>query len=262
MTRLVRFLPAITLLAVLTVTASSEYTLARTVLALPWFVAWGVPVAIDSYVVAAVHTGRDVAPAMIVMALSLFAAAGSHAVAGTDGRVPPEIAGPVGVVILSVLVLVAWRVHVLIARLTEPATPTTGPTSLALATATSTELAEEKPRTSPALPAATSGASTPPSDASPSGTPPEAAPVSAPAPRPAGTSGRSGGGRKAAPKLPALTDAEALEIGVGVMRDARPANRDEYARAFRAVRPGESSVIKRSYTPAREAAAKPQLQAV
>lgn len=120
----------------------------------------------------------------------------------------------------------------------------------------------EEPRTSPAPPAITSGQSTPPSDASVSGTLPEAAPVSAPAPRPRRTTARSGGGRKPAPKLPALTDAEALEIGVRVFRDVQPANRDEYARAFRAVRPGESSVIKRSYTPAREAAAKPQLQAV
>jgi hypothetical protein len=260
-TRLVRALPALTLVAVLVVTATSEFRLAVDVLALPPWVAWGVPAAVDSYVVAAVRTRRDVAPAMGVMAVSLFAAAGSHIVqAHTGGTLPIQVTGPASAAMLSVLVLVAWRVHVLIDRMAEPVLNMPAPV---MDTVMDTVMhAEEEPRTSPALPAITPGASTPPSDASPSAPPPEAAPASAPARRPGGTSGRSGGGRKAAPRLPALTDAEALEIGVQVFRDTQPANRDEYARAFRAVRAGESSVIKRSYTPAREAAAKPQLQAV
>ncbi len=177
MTRLIRALPAVTLVAVLVVTASSEFMLATTVLALPWWVAWGVPAAIDSYVVAAVHTGRDVAAAMTVMALSLFAAAGSHALAGPDGHLPPEISGPAGAGILAALVIVAWRVHVLI----PVATP------------------KEEPRTSPAPTATTPVPSTPPSAASAPPQRQEAAPASAPAPAPAGTSGRSGGGRRVEP---------------------------------------------------------------
>ena len=130
MNRLVRLLPAVTLIAVLVVTATSEFRLAVDVLALPIWVAWGVPAAVDSYVVAAVRTRRDVAPAMAVMAISLFAAAGSHIVqARVGGPLPIQVTGPASAAMLSVLVLVAWRVHVLIDRLAEPEPQDTPETS-------------------------------------------------------------------------------------------------------------------------------------
>jgi hypothetical protein len=76
--RWVRALPALTLAAVLTITASTEYGLARTVLALPPAIAWALPVAIDSYVLAALRSGRDVPAALAVMAGALTAATGAH----------------------------------------------------------------------------------------------------------------------------------------------------------------------------------------
>jgi hypothetical protein len=117
-----RLLPAVTLAAVVTVTSTSEWTLARTVLDLPPAVAWAVPVAIDSYVIAALRTRRDVLPAVIVMAGALASAMGAHlAAAGRpDGTLPATGTAPAAAVILSVLVIVAWRVHVLIDHLTGP----------------------------------------------------------------------------------------------------------------------------------------------
>ncbi len=53
-----------------------------------------------------------------------------------------------------------------------------------------------------------------------------------------------------------------MEIGLRVLRDAQPTNQAEYVAAFRKVRGGDTAVIKRSYAPARDAAAKPQLVAI
>jgi hypothetical protein len=125
MTRALRLLPALTLAAVLTITASAEYELARTVLALPPGIAWALPVAIDSYVLTAFRSGRDVRPARAVMAGALTAAMGAHLV--TAGRpsghaLPVVVTAPAATGIMIVLVVVAWRVHVLI----DPATTSKG----------------------------------------------------------------------------------------------------------------------------------------
>ena len=97
MNRAIRLLPAITLAAVLTITASAEYELARTVLALAPGIAWALPVAIDSYVLTAFRSGRDVRPALAVMAGALAAAMGAHlATAGqhTGQALPTTRAAP------------------------------------------------------------------------------------------------------------------------------------------------------------------------
>jgi hypothetical protein len=110
-----RFLPALTLLAVLTITASAEFELARTVLDLPPYIAWALPVAVDSYVLAALRSGRDVVPALAVMAGSLAASMGAHlAAASAEGPLPGHVVAPAATGIMTVLVVVAWRVHVLI----------------------------------------------------------------------------------------------------------------------------------------------------
>jgi len=112
-----RALPALTLVAVLTITASAEYELARTVLGLRPQIAWALPAAIDSYVLAALHTRRDVPAAITVMAGALTAAMGAHlAQVGRGGHpLPPTWTAPLATAIMTVLVIVAWRVHVLIA---------------------------------------------------------------------------------------------------------------------------------------------------
>lgn len=112
--RWLRVLPALTLAAVLTITASTEFTLARDVLALPPAIAWALPVAIDSYVLAALRSGRDVPAAIAVMAGALTAAMGAHLAAPDGQPLPPTIRVLAATGIMTVLVVVAWRVHVLI----------------------------------------------------------------------------------------------------------------------------------------------------
>ena len=113
--RLIRYLPALTLTAVLTITATAEFELARTVLALPPHIAWALPVAVDSYVLAAMRSGRDIPAALIVMAGALGASMGSHlAAVEHGGKLPPHVVAPAATGIMTVLVVVAWRVHVLI----------------------------------------------------------------------------------------------------------------------------------------------------
>jgi hypothetical protein len=111
-----RLLPTVSLIAVVTLTSTSEWHLARTVLDLPPAVAWSVPVAIDAYVIAAFRSGRDIGPAIAVMAGALAAATGSHLAAQQypGGVLPVTITAPTAAVIMAVLVAVAWRVHVLI----------------------------------------------------------------------------------------------------------------------------------------------------
>jgi hypothetical protein len=110
-----RWLPALTLVAVLTITASAEFELARTVLHLPPQIAWALPVAVDSYVLAALRSGRDVLPALTVMAGALAASMGAHlADTTTDGPLPAHVVAPAATAIMTALVIVAWRVHVLI----------------------------------------------------------------------------------------------------------------------------------------------------
>ena len=122
--RVLRALPALTLLAVLTITASAEYALARTVLDLPPQIAWALPAAIDSYVLAALHTRRDVPAAITVMAGALLASMGAHlAQVGRAEHLPVTWTAPLATAIMTVLVVVAWRVHVLI---DAPATDTAG----------------------------------------------------------------------------------------------------------------------------------------
>jgi hypothetical protein len=126
--RLLRYLPAITLTAVLTITASAEYQLARQVLGLPPHIAWALPVGVDSYVYAAMRSRRDVGAAVAVMAGSLAAYTTAHlASLHSGGPLPAFVVAPSAAVIMTVLVVVAWRVHVLIHRLhpTAPATATT-----------------------------------------------------------------------------------------------------------------------------------------
>jgi len=122
---LLRWLPAVTLVAVLTITASAEFELARTVLNLPPHIAWALPVAIDSYVLAALRSRRDVLPALTVMAGALAASMGAHLSAdGKAGQpLPGHVVAPAATGIMTVLVVVAWRVHVLIE---QPAAPSTG----------------------------------------------------------------------------------------------------------------------------------------
>jgi conjugative relaxase-like TrwC/TraI family protein len=142
-----RFLPALTLVAVVTVTSTSEWTLARTVLDLPPAVAWAVPVAIDSYVVAALRTRRDVLPAVVVMAGALAAAMGAHLAAAErpDGTLPTTVTAPAAAVILSVLVIVAWRVHVLIDHLTISSTALPSTAVLTVVPASTTPAAAPTP---------------------------------------------------------------------------------------------------------------------
>jgi hypothetical protein len=126
--KLLRYLPAITLTAVLTITASAEYQLARQVLGLPPHIAWALPVGIDSYVYAAMRSRRDVGAAVAVMAGSLAAYTAAHLAAlRSGGPLPASVVAPSAAVIMTVLVVVAWRVHVLIHRLhpTAPAAATT-----------------------------------------------------------------------------------------------------------------------------------------
>jgi hypothetical protein len=124
---LYRVLPMVTLIAVVTLTSTSEWHLARTVLDLPPAVAWSVPVAIDSYVIAAFHARRDIGPALAVMGGALLAATGSHLAAGLypDGELPLLVTAPAAAIIMCVLVIVAWRVHVLIPTLNPTGTPGT-----------------------------------------------------------------------------------------------------------------------------------------
>jgi hypothetical protein len=123
-----RFLPALTLVAVLTITASAEFELARTVLDLPPYIAWALPVAVDSYVLAALRSGRDVVPALAVMAGSLAASMGAHlAAVNGDGSLPGHVVAPAATGIMTVLVAVAWRVHVLIEYAMTPDPVTSEP---------------------------------------------------------------------------------------------------------------------------------------
>jgi hypothetical protein len=119
-----RYLPALTLAAVLTITASAEFRLAHQMLGLPPHIAWALPLAIDSYVYAALRSGRDIAAALTVMSGSLAAYTGAHlAAVHTGGPLPAAVAAPAATVIMTVLVIVAWRVHVLIDRLSPVPVP-------------------------------------------------------------------------------------------------------------------------------------------
>jgi hypothetical protein len=113
-----RWLPALTLVAVLTITASSEFELARTVLRLDASVAWALPVAIDTYVLAALRTGRDVLGALLVMGGTLGTAMAAHLITA-QGDLPAFGQAVAATVIMVVLVVVAWRVHVLIEPLAD-----------------------------------------------------------------------------------------------------------------------------------------------
>ena len=137
--RVLAALPALTLLAVLTITASAEYALARTVLDLPPQIAWALPAAIDSYVLAALHTRRDVPAAIAVMAGALLASMGAHlAQVGRAGQpLPIAWTAPLATAIMTVLVIVAWRVHVLIG-------PDDRPTAVLPNTATDTDTAHRR----------------------------------------------------------------------------------------------------------------------
>ena len=116
-----RLLPALTMVSVLTITATAEYQLARTVLDLRPEIAWALPAAIDSYVLAALHARRDVGAAVAVMAGALLVSMGAHlAMAPRSANgLTAMVTGPLATAIMIVLVVVAWRVHVLID--TEPA---------------------------------------------------------------------------------------------------------------------------------------------
>jgi hypothetical protein len=122
--RLLRVLPAVTLLAVLTITASAEYELARTVLNQPAKIAWALPVAVDSYVLAALRARRDVGAALAVMAGALTASMAAHlSLVGlpAEARLPGSVTAPLATAIMTVLVVVAWRVHVLVDVAWSPA---------------------------------------------------------------------------------------------------------------------------------------------
>lgn len=120
---LTRWLPMVALVAFLVVAATTEYTLAHDVMKLHWSIAAGVPVAIDCYVVAAFRSGRDVPAAMVIMAVSLAAATGSHMAEQTKVALPAWATVTVTGVMLLILVVVLWRVHVI----TEPAAVPEGP---------------------------------------------------------------------------------------------------------------------------------------
>jgi hypothetical protein len=130
--RLLRVLPAVTLLAVLTITASAEYELARTVLNQPAKIAWALPVAVDSYVLAALRARRDVGAALAVMAGALTASMAAHlSLVGlpVDARLPGTVTAPLATAIMTVLVVVAWRVHVLVdVAWSSASTPSPAPT--------------------------------------------------------------------------------------------------------------------------------------
>jgi hypothetical protein len=145
--RVLAALPALTLLAVLTITASAEYQLARTVLDLHPQIAWALPAAIDSYVLAALHTRRDVPAAITVMAGALLASMGAHlAQVGRAGQpLPVTWTAPLATAIMTVLVIVAWRVHVLIG-------PDERPTAVLPDTAAETDTAHRRTAVSGAAP--------------------------------------------------------------------------------------------------------------
>jgi hypothetical protein len=159
-----RVLPTLSLIAVVTLTSTSEWHLARTVLDLPPAVAWSVPVAIDAYVIAAFRSGRDIPAAIAVMAGALTAATGSHLAARQypGDRLPITATAPTAAVIMAVLVVVAWRVHVLIDhprhRPVPSAEGTTADTPAPVTTVSGTRsatpaLATPEPATPPTTPA-------------------------------------------------------------------------------------------------------------
>lgn len=108
-----RVLGWLSMLAVITVTASTEFGLARDVLALHPALCVAVPIAIDSYVVASLATRRDVVPALAVMGASLLAAMGAH-MALAAGALDPRVRALTAATFMIVLVVVMYRVHVLV----------------------------------------------------------------------------------------------------------------------------------------------------
>ena len=94
----------------------------RAVLALPPATAWALPVAVDSYVLAALRSARDVPAALAVMAGALAASMGAHLAAADlppGQRLPAAVTAPAAAAIMTVLVAVAWRVHVLVDHAAE-----------------------------------------------------------------------------------------------------------------------------------------------
>lgn len=206
--RVLRALPALTLLAVLTITASAEYALARTVLDLPPQIAWALPAAIDSYVLAALHTRRDVPAAITVMAGALLASMGAHlAQVGRTNHLPVTWTAPLATAIMTVLVIVAWRVHVLIAAptTTEPE-PGTEHVHLTVTTEPPTADAEGVPVLGPAA-VSTPRPSTPALGTPSTGTPSTGAPASTPEamPRPGGEYTSSPSRAQPAPSVLGMT---------------------------------------------------------
>lgn len=118
MRRVEAVLHAVSLAAAMMLVAQSEWMLAIAV-GWPAWVAWGAPVALDSYVLAAVVGRRDVGPAILVSAASVLISHGIYATAGVwssgvvgQGRLVWWAAATMSIVPL----LVAWRVHSLGSR--------------------------------------------------------------------------------------------------------------------------------------------------
>jgi hypothetical protein len=118
----------LSLFAALALVAQSEWALALAV-GWPWWIAWGAPLALDSYVVASIRSGQDLGPSVMVSAVSVLASHGLYA----DQRVwvggGPESGGrlvwQLAAVCSAVPLLVTWRIHKLrapdrIARVGSP----------------------------------------------------------------------------------------------------------------------------------------------
>lgn len=206
--RALRFLPGVTLLAVLTITASAEYELARTVLDLPPQIAWALPAAIDSYVLAALRTRRDVPAAIAVMAGALLAAMGAHLAHNHTGGQPLPAAwtAPLATAIMTVLVVVAWRVHVLL----DPHVPHEAEprTRVSVAAAPDPDTGP-RPVTRPALPSAATPSTSVP-DVAPSTPSPSTAPDT---PRPGTPAPSTPAARPAAPDTPPVAALAAGNAG-------------------------------------------------
>jgi hypothetical protein len=117
------------LVAALGLVAQSEWVLALAV-GWPVYVAWLAPVALDAYVVHARIIGRDLGPAVVISAVSVFA---SHAVYAAPGAWTSGVVGQghlrwyFAALCSVVPLLVAWRVHHLHQPRSVPAEAPTAP---------------------------------------------------------------------------------------------------------------------------------------
>jgi len=116
----------VALLAALLLVMESEYRLAIAVGWPPW-VAWGAPLALDSYVVWSVLAHKDLGWSVAISAVSVFASHYVYAAPGAWHGVPPADAStglvpPLAALCSVVPLLVAWRIHNIGQKVRRPST--------------------------------------------------------------------------------------------------------------------------------------------